>query len=79
VAISFTTNLEFYDEYGNKYDIGISGTADNCLFTVYPFVESESQQNIIYEQKENYIKLACPKPTYYEKATSISANTALSC
>lgn len=38
--ISFTTMLEFYDEFGTKYDLPLSCTFDNCLLTTYNFLET---------------------------------------
>ena len=37
--ISFTTRLDFFDSEGSRYSIPISGTADNCLLTVFPFIQ----------------------------------------
>lgn len=37
--ISFTTILQFYDEFGTKYEIPLSCTIDNSLMTTYQFLE----------------------------------------
>ena len=37
--LSFTTKLEFYDDTGRIYTIPISGTADSCLFTNFPYLQ----------------------------------------
>lgn len=36
---SFTTKIEFKDNNSNSYTIPVSGTADNCLFTNFPFMQ----------------------------------------
>ena len=36
--ISFTTFLEFYDEFGNKYEVPLSCTVDNSIMTAYPYI-----------------------------------------
>lgn len=36
--LSFTTHIDFYDDEGNKFSIPISGTTDNCLNTIFPFM-----------------------------------------
>lgn len=43
-ALSFTTHIDFYDEEGNKFSIPISGTTDNSLFTVYSFMQRNSDE-----------------------------------
>ncbi|KAL4498636.1 hypothetical protein ABPG72_019754 [Tetrahymena utriculariae] len=37
--ISFTTRIEFYDDAERSYDIQISGTTDNSLFTNYSYFQ----------------------------------------
>ncbi|EAR97253.2 flagellar associated protein (macronuclear) [Tetrahymena thermophila SB210] len=37
--ISFTTKIEFKDNNSNSYIIPVSGTADNCLFTNFSFIQ----------------------------------------
>jgi len=36
---SFTSRIEFKDNNSNSYSIPVSGTADNCLLTVFPFMQ----------------------------------------
>jgi len=36
--ISFTTEIHFKDDNNNVYPIKISGTADNCMLTNYPYL-----------------------------------------
>jgi hypothetical protein len=38
-SLSFTTRVEFYDEFGVAYMIPVSGTADNCLLTAYSYMQ----------------------------------------
>ena len=40
--ISFTSNLEFLDEDGNRYSIPISGVSDNCILSTHPFLVANS-------------------------------------
>lgn len=42
--LSFTTHIDFYDEEGNKFSIPISGTTDNSLFTMYSFMQRNSDE-----------------------------------
>jgi hypothetical protein len=42
--------LQFYDEFGTKYEIPLSCTIDNSLLTTYQFLEDEGG-NIIYDKK----------------------------
>lgn len=37
--VSFTTNIEFKDEKNKGYIIPVSGTSDNSLLTVFPFIQ----------------------------------------
>ena len=37
--LSFTTFIEFYDDEGNKFQIPISGTTDNSIFSVFSFLQ----------------------------------------
>lgn len=61
--MSFSTKIEFKDNNSNAYTIPVSGTADNCVFTNFPFMqrnkgayafksESEKQAVMIYEDKD---------------------------
>jgi hypothetical protein len=36
--ISFTTNLEFFDDLDKVYSIPISGTSDNCILSNFAYV-----------------------------------------
>jgi hypothetical protein len=36
--LSFTTYIDFYDDDSNKFQIPISGTTDNSIFTVYSYI-----------------------------------------
>lgn len=37
--LSFTAKIDFMDEDGNRFSIPISGTTDNSLFTIFPFIQ----------------------------------------
>lgn len=37
-ALSFTTKLEFMDDAGFSYIIPVSGSAENCIFTNFPYM-----------------------------------------
>ena len=50
--VSFTTKVDFMDLEGKKYSIPISGTADNCLLTVFPFIQRNPDE-IRFETVEN--------------------------
>lgn len=49
---SFTSQLEFYDTEGNRFFIMIAGTADNCLPSVFSFIQSHTE-DITYENDAN--------------------------
>lgn len=36
--LSFTANLDFFDDDGRKFSVPVTGTADNCLLTNHPFL-----------------------------------------
>ena len=36
--LSFTANVDFLDDDGNRFSIPVSGATDNCLLTLYPFM-----------------------------------------
>jgi len=36
--ISFTSNIEFLDEDGNRYKIPVSGVSDNCILSIHSFL-----------------------------------------
>ncbi|KAK3255401.1 hypothetical protein CYMTET_35412 [Cymbomonas tetramitiformis] len=38
--MSFTANIEFIDEDGNRFSVPVTGTTDSCLLTTNSFVES---------------------------------------
>jgi len=40
--ISFTANIDFMDEEGNRYSIPVTACADNCLITNQAFLEVRS-------------------------------------
>lgn len=56
LPISFTTMLEFYDEFGGKYEVPLSCTFDNSLMTAFRFLEVESS-SIVVDKKENLVKM----------------------
>lgn len=37
--LSFTAKIDFLDGDGNRFSIPISGTTDNSLFTIFPFIQ----------------------------------------
>jgi len=37
--MSFTTKIELVDENSRQYSIPVSGTADNCIFTNYSYIQ----------------------------------------
>ena len=38
---SFTAKIDFLDAEGNRFSLPVSGTSDNSLCTVYPFVATK--------------------------------------
>jgi hypothetical protein len=42
--LSFTTHFDFYDDEGNKFSIPISGTTDNSIFTVFSYLQRNSDE-----------------------------------
>mmetsp|Transcript_140642 Transcript_140642/g.244902 ORF Transcript_140642/g.244902 Transcript_140642/m.244902 type:complete len:2974 (-) Transcript_140642:636-9557(-) len=36
--LSFTANLDFFDEEGSKFTVAVTGCADNCLLTTYDYL-----------------------------------------
>lgn len=42
--LSFTTHFDFYDDEGNKFSIPVSGTTDNSVFTVFSFLQRNSDE-----------------------------------
>ncbi len=57
--VSFTTKVNFFDEQGNQYVIPVSGTADNCLFTNFPFMQRHRGEYRI-EERSNAPQLILP-------------------
>lgn len=55
--ISFTTRLEFHDEYAHVYAIYVSGTADNSLFTNFPYLQRCPDEYNIYAHANQPITL----------------------
>ena len=49
---SFTSQLEFYDNEGNRFFIPIAGTSDNSLLTVYSFIQRHLE-DITYDLDAN--------------------------
>ena len=39
-SISFTANVVFLDEEGKRFALPITGTTDNSLLTIKPFIEA---------------------------------------
>ena len=37
--VSFATKVEILDTDGNRYAVGVCGSADNCVLTTFPFLE----------------------------------------
>jgi hypothetical protein len=58
--ISFTTNLEFYDDLDKVYTIPISGTADNCTFSNFAYIQRfhEELEFVAEESKPIMVELA---------------------
>ena len=50
--VSFTIPIEFFDLDGKKYTIPVSGTSDNCLLTVFPFIQRNPDE-IRFETNES--------------------------
>lgn len=50
--VSFTIPIEFIDLDGKKYTIAVSGTSDNSLLTVFPFIQRNPDE-IRFETNEN--------------------------
>ena len=42
--LSFTTHIDFYDDEGNKFNIPISGTTDNSIFTIFNFIQRNQEE-----------------------------------
>lgn len=48
--------LEFYDEFGARYELPLSCTFDNSLMTTYSFLEHEAS-NIVLDRKDNTVRM----------------------
>ena len=57
VAMSFTGNIEFLDEDGQRYVIAVSGTIDNSIITTYDFLQANESE------REMVLKDAKGRPT----------------
>lgn len=57
IPISFSTKINFYDEQSKVYSIPISGTADNCLFTNFPYMQRLKGDFKIEINEKNHINL----------------------
>eukprot|EP00736_Rhodelphis_marinus_P012698 Rmarinus@m.1878 len=42
--LSFTAKIDFLDADGNRFSITVTGTSDNSILTLYPFLETHSQR-----------------------------------
>lgn len=50
--LSFTTKLQFFDEQNKLYEIPISGTADNSIFTNFQYLQ-RNKGDFTYELDSN--------------------------
>jgi hypothetical protein len=41
-CVSFTAKVDFFDGEGNVFSIPVSGTSENSILTVYPFLMPRS-------------------------------------
>jgi len=55
--ISFTTKLIFEDEAKQTYPIFVSGTADNCLLTNFPFFQVHGDEYRFFAEQNKGIRL----------------------
>ena len=78
VPISFTTTLELYDEYGEKYSIPVSATAENSVMTVYPFLENDNNYSVVMDANEGIVKALCCKSKCYEINTVLTGKNIMS-
>lgn len=51
-SVSFTNKLELQDDHGSMYYIYISGTTDNSLLTLIPFLMQEESLKYELENKK---------------------------
>eukprot|EP01049_Picozoa_sp_SAG25_P000345 SAG25_NODE_11_length_28117_cov_24.264901_6_plen_2767_part_00 len=47
--MSFTAKIDFLDADGNRFSVPVTGTTDNSLFTVYPFIGSSVKTHQLVE------------------------------
>ena len=47
--ISFTANLDFFDEEGTKFSIPVTGCADNCTLTTFSYIFSKKGKGYALE------------------------------
>ena len=55
--LSFTTHFDFYDDEGNKFSIPVSGTTDNSIFTVFQFLQRNSDEYGLEVEEGKPIKI----------------------
>ena len=55
--LSFSTRVDFFDDQGFSYPIIISGTVDNSLFTVFPFLQRNTDHYKILAEADKPIRL----------------------
>ena len=57
VPLSFTTFIDFIDDEGKKFQIPISGTTDNSIFTNFSFIQRYPDEIKIRQEPGKPIKL----------------------
>jgi hypothetical protein len=58
----------------------LSCTADNSVMTVYPYLESDNQHMIVYDNHDKIIKaVSTGKNSYYEGSKNLSGIHKMSC
>jgi hypothetical protein len=57
VPLSFTTFIDFIDDEGKKFQIPISGTTDNSIFTNYSFIQRHPDEVKIRHEPGKPIKI----------------------
>jgi hypothetical protein len=55
--LSFTTFIDFFDDEGNKFSIPISGTTDNSIFTIFSFMQRNSDEIRLEVERDKPLKL----------------------
>ena len=59
VAMSFTGNVEFLDEDGQRYVISVSGTVDNSIISTYDFLKAnESEREMAFKDVKGNVTKA---------------------